>query len=280
MGGIAKGIGNAISGVGKTIFGAPDKLFGNNIPGELKNPRLTSFTSPGLGAQFLSPENLQVTRSPEQQFQLENISKAFRNQAQGLSNLRPLVEPGFGRLTEAGINAIRDARRASMGDLRQNLARRRVRGSSFGADDISRTAAEFARKENEFASQAFIQEMAMSQDLINQQAQASANAYLQTLSQANFESGLAAQLSSGVSGILSNNAQLMGQMSNSGASRLLNVLGTGAGAYLGTTQMPSFGMWSPNQNSGLNISGNTSYSPNFLSTNPWANPLVGGPRKL
>ena len=256
MGGITKNLGGIAGGLGGFALGGPigagigyfagdaltgggmtDKLFGNNIPSELKRPRLTSFTAPGLSAQFVSPENLQIIRSPGVNSMLEFGSNVFQNQTNQLGALRPLVEPGFGRLTEAGINAVRDARRASMGDLRQNLARRRVRGSSFGADDISRTAAEFAKRENEFASEAFIKEMALTQDLINQEAQAAANSYLQNLSQTNFETSLAAQLSSGVTSVLSNNAQIIGGMSNRSGDTLLNTIG-GLGSFAASRQWP------------------------------------------
>jgi hypothetical protein len=229
MGGIVSNVTDAIGLTGSDSI--TDKLFGNNIPNELKNPRLTSFSAPGLDATFASPEQLNLTRSPEIDESLAGISGAFRTQADELGGLKPLVEPGFGRLTEAGIRAVRDARRATLGDLRTNLQRRRVRGSSFGADDISRTNAEFAKKENEFASQAFVQELALSQELINQQAQAQANSFLQTLNQSNIESNLAAQLASGVTAVLSNNASLIGQMNNSGRDVVLNTLGTGLGAF-------------------------------------------------
>ena len=208
-----------------------DKFFGDNIPNELKNPRLTSFTSPGLNAAFKSPEQLELERSQGTTDALSGISGAFKTQAGELGALKPLVEPGFGRLTQAGINAVRDARRASMGDLRQNLARRRVLGSSFGADDISRTNAEFAKKENEFASQAFTQELALSNELINQKAIASANEFLTSLKQVNIESNMATQLASGVTSVLSNNANAMAGMTNSGSSSLMSAVGAGIGAY-------------------------------------------------
>ena len=286
MGGIAKGLGKiagplaggaagfALGGpvgaglglmAGGALGGGPaDKLFGNNIPNSLQNPRLTSFNSPGLNAQFASPTQLNMTRGAGVESALGGVSAAFGNQASELGALRSLVEPGMGRLTEAGINAIRDSRRASMGDLRQNLARRRVGGSSFAADDLSRTSAEFAKRENEFASQAFMQELGLTQDLINQQANAQVNSYLQTLNQSNIESGLAAQMATGVSSMLQGNAQMMGQLSNSGADRLLNVGGALAGGFMG--RAPS----QQSQGGGMNL----------LSSNPWQNPLVGGPRKL
>jgi hypothetical protein len=211
------------------------KLFGNNIPSELKDPRVTSFNAPGLDARFLDPQNLKLSRSPEMQGSLQGVSGAFRNQATELGGLQSLVQPGFGRLTQAGINAIRDARRSTMGDLKQNLARRRVSGSSFGADDISRTSAEFAKKENEFASQAFVQELALSNQLVNDKATAAANSFMQFIQQSNIESSFATQLASGVSNVLSNNAAIIGGMSNTGADRLLNVGGTGLGAFAALT---------------------------------------------
>lgn len=229
MGGIVSGVTDAVGLTGSGSI--TDTLFGNNIPNELKNPRLTSFSSPGLDATFSSPEQLNLTRSPEVNQSLSGISSAFQNQSSQLGALKPLVEPGFGRLTEAGIRAIRDARRSSIGDLKTNLSRRRVLGSSFGADDVSRTNAEFAKRENEFTSQAFVQELELSKQLINEQATAQANSFLQILQQSNLESQLATQLASGVTAVLSNNASLIGQMSNSGRDTVLNTVGTGIGAF-------------------------------------------------
>jgi len=229
MGSIVSGITDAVGLTGSDSV--TDKLFGNNIPDEIKNPRLTSFSSPGLSATFQSPTQLALQRSQGTTDALSGISGAFQNQAAELGALQPLVEPGFGRLTEAGIRAVRDARRSSIGDLKQNLARRRVSGSSFGADDIARTNAEFSKKEKEFASEAFVKELALSNELINQKATAQANSFLQALSQANIESNIAATMATGVTSVLSNNAQIIAGMNNSGADRLLNVGGTALGAY-------------------------------------------------
>lgn len=275
-------------GAGSMLMGGTsDKLFGNNIPNSLQNPRLASFSAPGLSAQ-VTPDQINMIRAPGVESALRGSAAAFSTQANELGALRPLVEPGMGRLTQAGVNAIRDSRRAAMGDLRQNIARRRVGGSSFAADDAARTEAEFAKRENEFTSQAFVQEMAMTQDLINQQAQAQANVFMQNLNQTNLESGLAAQMSTGVSGMLQGNAQMMGQLSNQGADRLLNVGGALTGGLLSGGfknsgfSNPFSGFSNPFASSGptLKKTGNTSFYVDPNSTNPWANPNIGGPRKI
>ena len=272
MGGIVSGITDTLGLTGSDSI--TDKFFGNNIPNELKNPRLTSFTSPGFNAKYNDPQNLEVTRSQSLQDSLSSLSGAFSGQASELGQLKGMVQPGFGRLTQAGINAIRDARRSTMGDLKQNLARRRVAGSSFGADDQARTSAEFAKRENEFASQAFVQEMAMTQDLINQQAQADAKSFATWIDQANLETGFATTMATGVSAILSQNAKIIGDMSNAGANALLgtigNVAGIGAGLYGGSQGWFSPGYQGPGTSSGLG-----SGSPGFSET---AEPLPRPPQ--
>lgn len=216
----------------ETIMGAiTDKLFGNNIPDEVKNPRYGTFTTPGATTDIVN-DHLTFGRSAGVDETLSGISDAYSTQADELGGLQRLVQPGFGRLTKSAIRAVRDARRSSMGDLRQNLARRRVRGSSFGADDISRTASEFSKREDEATAQAFVRELGLSNEIVNQKATAKANSFLQTLSQFNLETQLAAQISNGVTGVLGNNAQLMSNLTNSGANRLLNVVGTGVGGFL------------------------------------------------
>lgn len=227
--------------------GITDKLFGNNVPDEVKSPRLMNIGTAGLGAIYTNPWTLNTFRGNEMTSNLQNLSAAMNRQAGSLEDLRGLVRPGFGRLTDAAnrlsessIRALEDSRHRSLGTLRQNLARRKVAGSSFASDDISRMNREFdkSRYEIEARNEAItaeniIKEMAMTQDLINQQAQAEANTVMQTINQGNFESSLAANMASGAQNIYQANAGIMAQMSNSGVDRLLNVGGTAIGGYLG-----------------------------------------------
>lgn len=152
-------------------------------------------------------------------------------------NLRGQVTPGFGALTAAGLSQLESSKQKAIGNLRENLSRRRVLGSSFGADALSRAEAEFGMQKASFAADAKLQEiMAQSgllekgQGAIAQQAQQDLATIQQSseligkanetaimdfqsqLQQLNLESGMAAQLSSGISEIMAKNTQLNAQL--------------------------------------------------------------------
>ena len=76
-----------------------------------------------------------------------------------LDTLRSLVAPGSSRLREARLADIANARSRSIGNLRDNLARRRVLGSSFGNDALVRADREFAELEAAVEAETTFQEI-------------------------------------------------------------------------------------------------------------------------
>lgn len=96
---------------------------------------------------------------------IRESSAALGGQVQGL--LRQ-VQPGFGRLTESLVQGVRDREAASVGNLRSALAKRNVLGSSFAQRELQRTGLDFAQEEERVRSGAFVQEMAASQQFIEQ----------------------------------------------------------------------------------------------------------------
>ncbi len=86
-----------------------------------------------------------------------------------VSSARGDVRPGFGRLTEAVVQSIREAADKSRGDLRQQLAQRRVSGASFANDVVTRSDVEFAQAESQLRSQALIAEIGLTSELITQE---------------------------------------------------------------------------------------------------------------
>ena len=107
----------------------------------------------------------------------------------GLTDLRSRVAPGFGELTQSRVKAIRDAASESIGNLRENLAKRNVLGSSFGADTESRTRLAFAQDEERARAEAKIQEIALTGELIGQEL----NTFAQEMGLTEFEAGLKQQ---------------------------------------------------------------------------------------
>lgn len=87
-----------------------------------------------------------------------------------LTALRGEVRPGFGRLTESRIAGLRDQQRRSVGNLREELSRRRVAGSSFATREISALESEFGRQEDFIRAESFLQELGATAALVGQEA--------------------------------------------------------------------------------------------------------------
>lgn len=106
--------------------------------------------------------NAQATRDT-----IPGINSVFGEGISGIQSAMDKVNPGYGALTDARVGAIRNAGTAADSDLKANLARRRVLGSSFGYDDISRQKAEFGVKEAEARAKSFLEELDATTKLID-----------------------------------------------------------------------------------------------------------------
>lgn len=109
---------------------------------------------------------LQRTGSNEQ----KEFDNRFGRGLSDLDSLRSEVRPGFGRFTEAGVRSIRNARKSALGNIRDQLSRRRVLGSSFGQDTVGRTAREFGEAEDKVRAQSILQEIAQTSGLLKQES--------------------------------------------------------------------------------------------------------------
>jgi len=99
---------------------------------------------------------------------IPGIADIYKTGIAGIQAGLDKVNPGFGALTDARVNAIRDQGSAADSDLKANLARRRVLGSSFGNADISTQKAEFAKQEADARARSFLEELDATTKLIDQ----------------------------------------------------------------------------------------------------------------
>lgn len=187
-----------------------------------KPPTVDSFAAPNLKTSGLSANvsggTVDLTRSAEASGQLKSLQEALGAQGSDLKALLPLVDPGFGRLTQTGVNAIQNRARASIGNLRDNLARRRIAGSSFAADALSRAEAEFAQEEANFRAQSFLQELQLKTELINQSAAANAKQFEVAIAQMNFESQVASDVVRTVTDAIKTNATIQANLAAQNAA--------------------------------------------------------------
>lgn len=194
--------------------------------------QMPQFQTPGLGVTN-TPGGFEIGRSPEVSGALGQLNQLSTGAANELGALRPLVAPGFGRMTQAGTQAIEDQRRSTVGDLRENLGRRRVLGSSFASNDISRTNAEFAKKDAEFRAETFLQELSATEQLITKQYETATKGALALIEQSNFESEVGAELSRQYSGVMSDLAKYESSLLAEQADGVAGLVSGGIGGLLG-----------------------------------------------
>ncbi len=97
------------------------------------------------------------------------------NQLEGVFNdagaLKSKVAPGFSLLRDSRLGAINDAERARTSTLRDSLSRRRIAGSSFAEDTLSRTSAEFAKQRSDAEARTILEEIDATTNILNFQSE-------------------------------------------------------------------------------------------------------------
>lgn len=190
------------------LFGTSAKSPG---PAPTVNFSPPSFSGGGLNATF-SGNGYTVAPTADRSNVVGGIQQTFNQQAGDLGSLRPMVAPGFSALRTAQLGQINNARTSALGNLRDNLARRRVLGSSFASDAIARTDQEYQNTASNTIAQTYLQELSSTQQLIQQQYESSRGAFITALNEMNLEAGIASDMTSKVSSTLASvatsNAQL------------------------------------------------------------------------
>lgn len=190
MAGVLGAIGSLAGGIGGLVGGFSDAFGGGSDTPTLNTlPSLANILSPGIRVRnafnrtSLEPRG-QFPRISRQllgiggtlgglgdsilgtRSSLVPIGAGLRGLQGDLADLQSQVAPGFGRLTEARVRAIRDARAESIGNIRESLGRRGVLGSSFAQDATARATLAFAQQEEEARAEAIIQEIGLSRQII------------------------------------------------------------------------------------------------------------------
>lgn len=201
------------------IFGSTPKL----------DPGFAGINAGGLESFFTKTGkfgNIGINVSPERAGLVSALSQRFGARASEFGRLRDLVSPGFGKITESRVQAVETARRRATGDLREGLARRRISGSSFGADTLARAEKEFGQAEADVRARSFLEELDASTRLLELQSNAQL-AQIQTfINELNLEADIALRLSGQMSAALTANNNLLAQLA------LGNAQGIGAfGAF-------------------------------------------------
>lgn len=185
-------------------------IFGGRSSSEkiLQRFQPTGFSAPGLTGTFDKGANrFDVQRTGEGARTIADFRKAFEGRAAEFRGLRADVKPGFGRLTRSRVEAIRGAGQRAVGNLREELAKRRVLGSTFASREIASTEAEFGRQEEFARAESFLQELGLTGELIKEEFGSLISGFAAMLQQMNFETALSANLANNASAQLNQNLQ-------------------------------------------------------------------------
>lgn len=163
-------------------------------------------TTPGADISTAG-DVVSLTPSAARDVAVRGLAESGFAAGRDIRGLREKVTPGFGALTESRVSTVRGARDRALGNLRENIARRKIAGSSFASDALTRAEAEFSKQEADVRAQSVLEELDLTRRLITDESEVRTKSLLSQLSQMNFETELVNQFSTTISGIQQRNAE-------------------------------------------------------------------------
>lgn len=170
-----------------------------------------NFSGGGLNATF-GNNGYTLGSSGGRNTAVGNVSSTFQQQANALGGLANQWAPGSSALRSSLMSSLQANRSQAMGNLRDNLAQRRILGSSFAQNSLANADQTYQQQTQQIMSQTYLQELSAQQSLTNQQYSAATQGYQTGLSEMNLEAGLAAQLSQGATSALVSAANTQAQL--------------------------------------------------------------------
>jgi len=245
MGGLAGSLGTSV--VSGIMARRSNRRNQANVAAGLSSFQPSGFSSGGLTGQF-QDNQFNIANTGLAQGLTQQGSAATNQRIGDLQGFAGQLDPLMGAVTQAGVQSLRNTSRRTIGNLSQQLQRRRVLGSSFAQDAINRAQAEFGQREAELQSQMALQSLQAQAQLTDQANQARIQDVQSQIAQMNFESGLAAQLSGQATSALNANAQLNAQLQANLGQQETDLYGsvfgaglTGLGRSLGGTTQATVG---------------------------------------
>ncbi|MDH4983264.1 hypothetical protein [Hyphomicrobium sp. D-2] len=206
--------GNSSKNANAALMNAPALVSQSQIDDSLSmlgNPQFTGFNGGGLASHRVG-DRVEVASSSSRQDLIGRLSGMFPQAAGQLAELRSRLDPTTGQLKQAAMSEIDNARARAIGNLRENLQRRRLLGSSFAQDAISRGEAEFAQQKARSSAEIDLLAIDSAQKLIMQETELSAQGFNTLLSELNLQAGMAAELSNKFQTEANANARMLAQV--------------------------------------------------------------------
>ena len=202
--------------------------------GNINTVRSASLVTPAFRSSTgidLGSGSITTNFQREGTFPQKSIETRFPRILGDIDTLRSKLTPGFSQVREARLANIDNARFRSIGNLRDNLARRRIEGSSFGQNALVQAEREFAQARAAEEANAFLEENAANQEILQFEfgaLETELNRELQELS-------IAANLASSFTGIIADSLKFGEMMSQQrqqqGLKTAGSLLGLGISAF-------------------------------------------------
>jgi hypothetical protein len=214
----------ALGTIAGTIAGSAakfglSKLFG----GKSKGPVYTPPPLPSINAGGFQGKGGEVNITPERQALTDALGQQFLKEANAFRELGGL---GVSGLRALRLKEVDDALRKAVGNLKENLAKRRIQGSSFGQNLLSQLEIEGGRQRERVVAESALASLALVQKEAERR-RAATEVKLQDLNMAK-EIGL--KLSTQAAAQLRDNAAIIAELE---AKRL-----AGAGQFAGQLIAP------------------------------------------
>lgn len=190
--------------------------------GAAKNLKPLNLNAGGLKSR-IKGNNLNVSSTGARSGLVNSLYNTSLNQADLLAGLRGGVSDATSGLTASRLAQIEDARKSSASTLRDNLARRKILGSSFASDAQTRNELDFARQRDQVAAEGFLQELDLTQQLATQEYETRLSAFNSKLGELNLQGELGANLASQANDLFAKIAQLKTQAAISGTGTMADV---------------------------------------------------------
>lgn len=179
----------------------------------IRNNQPLSLGAGSLNAAFNPATNtFEVAPGAARTSAIQGISDASQGLSNDLGGLLARVQPGFSDVRNARLAAIENNRRRTLGNLRDNLSRRRISGSSFALDALSRAEAEFAQQSSNAEAQSILEELDATSTLLTRKTEAEIAGLQALLNGMNFEVETGRSLITSASNLLNQNNQLLASL--------------------------------------------------------------------
>lgn len=228
-------------------------LFGNTkvTPGQVNpaqniapiaNYSPSGFTGGGLTGSF-SGNNFGVSADAGRTGAVSSLANSFGAFGNATGDLRATVVPGFNDLLKSRLTDLGNQATSAIGNLRQNLQSRRILGSSFGNDTISRAQNTIQQQRDAVIADNFQKSLEANNQLLVQQYGAYAKQYQTGLDELNLEASTASGLTNTASQLMAANAQLMAKLNEQGSefNSTINEKGAEFNSTMSNNQAGGFG---------------------------------------